>query len=333
MNTSASLASLIPSVAIRTPLVRPAPPSLAALALLAANALWGASAVASKALLPHRPPLTLACLRLAVAVAVLLPPLARAGLRPTRDRPTALLGLTGLALFCLCQTLGLLYACAATTALINGGIPDLTALLATLLLKERLGGWRLAGLLVSGGGVAAIVLLGPGATFSASLLGTLLPLASAVSFAVYAVLGRRTFDTGNALPVVAGSTRYGLFFLLPGAGLELATVGVGPLTLQDLLLLLYLGVGCSALAFVLCGYGLARLKAGQGAVFGNLKPLVGVVLAILLLGESLSGGQLAGGALILVGVVLASSRLEADRVGPPPNWGLRRAKSRCAMAG
>jgi drug/metabolite transporter (DMT)-like permease len=75
-----------------------------------------------------------------------------------------------------------------------------------------------------------------------------------------------------------------------------------------LLLLLYLGVGCSALAFVLCGYGLARLHAGQGAVFGNLKPLAGVMLAVLILGESLTPGHLAGGALVLLGVLLAGGK-------------------------
>jgi len=264
--------------------------------------------VASKAVLVHVPPLTLACLRVAIAYAVLLPLVMRNGGRPTRGGASALLGLTGVALFCLFQNVGLHYASATTTALINGGIPVLTALLATALLGERLGRRRLAGLLIAVGGVAAIILLGPGASLGASTLGNVLPVAGAVSFAAYAVLGRRTFDAGNALAVVAGSTRYGLLFLLPGAGLELATVGLGPLTRHDVLLLLYLGAGCSALAFVLCGYGLTRLDAGQGAVFGNLKPLVGVVLAVALLGESLSAGQLGGGALVLLGVLLASGR-------------------------
>jgi drug/metabolite transporter (DMT)-like permease len=182
----------------------------------------------------------------------------------------------------------------------------MTALLAAVLLGERLGGRRVTGLLVSGGGVAAVVLLGAEPARGASFLDNLLPVAGAVSFAAYAVLGRRTFASGNPLAIVAGSTRYGLLFLLPGAGFEMATVGLGPVTMNDILLLLYLGVGCSALAFALCGYGLARLDAGQGAVFGNLKPLVGVLLAAVLLGESLTPGHLGGGALVLLGVLLAS---------------------------
>ena len=180
---------------------------LAVLALLGANVIWGASAVASKVVLAHVPPLTLACLRVAIALAVLLPLAARTGERPARGSAPALLGLTGVALFCLLQNVGLRYASAANTALINGAIPVLTALLAAAFLGERLDGRCAAALLVSGGGVVLVVVLGMGATLGVSVLGNLLPVAGAISFATYAVLGRRTFASGNTLAVVAGSTR------------------------------------------------------------------------------------------------------------------------------
>ena len=326
------MATTRPFPAPRLPAARPAialPSSrtLAVLALVGANVIWGGSVVASEAALVHVPPLTLAGLRVAVAVAVLEVLLARRGVRPARGPAPALLGLTGVALFCACQNLGLRFADAATAALLGGAIPVLTALLAVPILGERLRGRRLAGLLVSLTGVAVVVLLAPGASLGASALGNLLPLASAASFAAYAVLGRRVFGAGDSgtaparvgasLAVVAGSTRYGLLFLLPGALVELATNEAGSLTARDGFLLLYLGAGCSALAFVLLGYGLAHLEAGQGAAFGNLKPLVGVALAVALLGESVTPGQVGGGALVLAGVGLAGSQCPAgvaDRV-------------------
>lgn len=315
MNPSAAVNSLISPFANQVSVARPAPRTLAVMALVGANIIWGASAVASKAVLIHVPPVTLACLRVAIALAVLFPLAVCNGERPARGSAPALLGLTGVALFCLLQNVGLRYASAASTALINGAIPVITALLAAAFLGERLGSRRVAGLVVSGLGVAAVVLFGAGATLGASDLGNLLPIGGAVSFAAYAVLGRRTFASGNTLAVVTGSTRYGLLFLLPGALLELATVGIGPVTMHDVLVLLYLGAGCSASAFVLCGYGLARLDAGQGAVFGNLKPLVGVVLAAVLLGESLTPGHLGGGALVLLGVLLASGNAGFAQAG------------------
>jgi drug/metabolite transporter (DMT)-like permease len=48
--------------------------------------------------------------------------------------------------------------------------------------------------------------------------------------------------------------------------------------------------------------------ASRSAIFINLSPLVGVELATLLLGEVLGAGHLAGGAVVLLGVVLTTRR-------------------------
>ena len=296
-----------PHAPMATHPARLALPAGAITALIAANLVWGGSVVASEAALTHLPPLTLACLRVGVGWAVLRALLARTGGKPASGRAPALLGLIGVTVFCATQNLGLGTASAGTSSLLNGAIPVLTGLLAALFLGERLGGCRLAGLLVSLVGIATLVFQGSGMT-SAAALGNLLPLASAVSFAAYAVLGRRVFMGDNALAVVTGSTGYGLLLLLPGGLYELVTVGIGAVTLRDALLVFYLGAGCSALAFVLCGYGLARVEAARGAAFGNLKPLVGFALAVVLLGESLTTARLAGGTLILLGTAVAGRR-------------------------
>ena len=291
------------------------PHALAILALIAANMIWAGSAVASKAVLLHVPPLTMATLRVTIALVVLRLMLMRKHEQPASGGVPALLGLIGVALFCACQNLGLLFAEATTTALLAGAIPVLIAGFAVPILGERLSGPRLAGLLVALAGVSVIVLGTSGQAMAAAAIDNLLPLASAICFALYAVLGRWAFGQGRALAVVAGSTQYGLLCLLPVTLLELTSKGVGSLTMQDGVLLLYLGAGCSALAFLLCGYGLTRLEAGHGAIYGNIKPLVGVALAVVLLGEPLAITQIGGGLLVLVGVGLASSG-QGSTVGP-----------------
>lgn len=300
------LFGLLAGCRLRLTLPAPAPPVVAALALIAANAVWGGSAVASKAALESIPPMSLALLRVAVGYAILRLLLAKTGGRAATGRDPALLGLTGVALFCATQNLGLRYASAGTTALLNGAIPVLTLLLAALFLGERLAGWRLAGLLVSFTGIVLLVVTGSGGAGGATAIGNMLPLLSAVSFAGYAVLGRRSFCAGGALSLVTGSMRYGLFMLIPGAAVELIRGDAGAPTAEAGLLILYLGAGCSALAFVFCGYGLARMEAGHAATFGNLKPVVGIALAVTMLHEPLSTGQLIGGTLVLLGVLVAT---------------------------
>jgi drug/metabolite transporter (DMT)-like permease len=283
------------------------PGALAVLSLVGANVIWGGSAAASKAALSGMPPMTLASGRVAIALLVLLVLVHRRGERPATGAMPAALGLTGVALFCACQNYGLLFADATTTALIGGTIPVLTAALAVPLLGERLGAIRMCGLVMSLAGVCMITLLGAGTGFGMAAAGNLLPIASAIAFALYAVLGRRAFGQGSAIPLVAGSTRYGLLWLMPLTVWELATRGPGSVGITGGLLLAYLGAGCSALAFILCGYGLAHLDAGASAIYGNLKPLVGVALAVTLLGEPLSGSLVGGGMMVLLGVSVSTS--------------------------
>lgn len=295
---------------------------------IAANAIWAGSAVASKPLLLHLPPLTLSALRVAIALVVLSVVMSHTRERPANGPAPALLGVVGVAVFCAAQNVGLVFANATMTALVAGCIPVLTLGLAVPMLHERLDSPRLAGIIVSTLGVGAIVVAGSGRPPATALLIGLLPLASALASALSMVLSRRLLITGSPLAVVTGSTRYGLLFLLPLTVVELTTAEVGQVALADLALLAYLGAGCSALAFLLRGYGLKHLDASHGAVYGNLRPVIGVVLAVVLLGEPLGVVHIAGGALVLIGVGIPSwqspFRLFRPRGQFLPNGGYRR---------
>lgn len=282
--------------------------TLPGLALAGANVLWAGSAAASKAALDGITPLLLASARVAIALLILRMILAWRGQEVATGRAPALLGLTGVALFCAFQNVGLLFADATTTALIGAATPVLTVGMAILFLGERPGFTRATGLAISLTGVAFVVMASPGGLALSAAASSLLPLASASSFALYNVIGRRAFAGTGALSLVAGSTRYGLMFLLPVTILEMMQTSPKPVTPHDGLLVLYLGAGCSALAFILCGYGLTHLEAGHGAVFGNLKPIVGVGLSMVLLGEPLSVNQVVGGLLVLFGVGLTGRK-------------------------
>lgn len=161
------------------------------------------------------------------------------------------------------------------------------------------------GLALSLTGVAAVILLGHGDRIGPALVGDGLILLSALGLAAYLVLGRRAFPTGSSLDLVAGVAMWRLLFLLPASGIELRLQGMGRPTGGDLLGLLDLGGVASALAFALWAFGLRHLEAGQAAIFANLNPLVGVVVAAPYLGERVSPIQV-GGSLILVGVFLAT---------------------------
>ena len=279
---------------------------VAIMALVLANVVFGTTFVATKPMLDRIPPFTIATGRFAIALLVLMPLLLRSGRRPNLGRNSALLGFVGFFLLYFSQNLGLEMTSATNGALIHGGIPVFTMLIAGPVLAERLNASRLTGVLISLLGVGAVILCGNGAKVNLSLAGDSLILLSGVAMAAYLVIGRKVFSGEDTLEILAGATCYGLLFLLPASGAEIVTRGIERPTNGDLACWIYLGVIASALGFFLESAGLHHLEAGQASLFANLSPLVGITVAALFLGESISIYQIGGGMLILGGVWFAT---------------------------
>lgn len=283
----------------------------AIIALVIANVIWGTTFVVTKPILEHFPPVTLATGRFAIALALLLPILALTGRRPILNRATAMLGFTGVFLVYVFQNVGLQYTDAANGALIHGGIPVFTALLAVPVLGEEMPRRGLVGLGLSLTGVAAVV-LGGGQGFGPSTFGDLLILVSAFALAAYFTLGRRAFPAGSSVELVAGVAVFGVLGLFPVSIGELSVRGVRTPSGTDWAGLIYLGAAASGLAFLLLAHGLRHLPAAQAAVFTNLNPLVGLLVSVAVLGEDVSRIQLLGGASIVAGVWMAVKHQGTD---------------------
>jgi drug/metabolite transporter (DMT)-like permease len=89
----------------------------------------------------------------------------------------------------------------------------------------------------------------------------------------------------------------------------------GPVTSHTLLLVVLLGVFCTALAHTLFIASLARLSAATVAVVAALEPVYGILLAVWLLGEVPDLRTIAGATLLVTAAVLASRRAHAIPMG------------------
>jgi drug/metabolite transporter (DMT)-like permease len=323
--TSEPMSATSPAMrlSLRQSLSRPSERLRASLALVVANTLWGTSFVATKPVLDHVPPVTIAVVRFVIAMAILWPIAARAGLHPRYDRTTAFLGFTGIFSMYTAQNVGLRFTSATNATLIQGGIPVLTALLAASCLRELLRPIQVIGIGLSLAALTGIVLSGAGAEASVSLRGDLLLAVSAASFAAYLVIGRQAFGQNSLLETVTGGIGWGMLFMVPVATVEVLTQDVKSVTPRDGALLLYLGAGSSGLVFLLWAYALRHLEAGRAAIFGNLNPLVGVLAAALVLGESLTPAVLAGGLLLLIGIWLTNRPEQVEELVPSAESGAR----------
>ncbi|MGH2551267.1 MAG: DMT family transporter, partial [Thermomicrobiales bacterium] len=273
-------------------------------ALILASSIWGTSDVASKRALEDMGPMMLTALRFIVAAIALEVLCRRAKLVPLQGRMAAALGLVGVSLACVSQNFGLRWTSASDASLIQGAGPALAVLLAIVVLRERPKRILFLGIGVSLAGVATVA-LAAGNADGRALGGNLLILLSAIGFAAFIVIGRNAVAAAGAIPALTGAVRYALMVLIPAAIVESVMTGgssVANIRAESVVLVLYLGIACSALTYALWGFALQYLESSRAAVFDKIVPIVGVAAAGLFLGETVTARQLLGIALVLGGV-------------------------------
>jgi drug/metabolite transporter (DMT)-like permease len=281
----------------------------AQLKLVAAIAVWGGSFIATKIAVGQVSPVTVVWTRFLIGLIIL-------GWVAWRNDqlsiPTwkdglqfAFMGFMGITLHQFLQSSGLVTSEASTTAWIVSTTPVFMAVLGWLFLKEHLGHARTAGIILAALGVLLVVSKGSFAgMFSGSFgrPGDILILISAPNWAVFSVLSRPLLQKHSAIKF----TFYVLLFGWLMTSLQFLAgqhwVEFSRLSTSGWVAIAFLGVFCSALAYIFYNDGLQALPASQVGAFLYLEPLVATLVAALILSEQIVLATLAGGVMILLGI-------------------------------
>ena len=268
---------------------------------------WGISFVATKAALAEVSPVTLVAVRFAIGALVLLAIVRQ--LPPRSAWPAlALMGFVGVFVHQMLQSFALTMTSASSTGWLIGVTPIWSALLSAFVLRERFGGWKILGLVAGFAGAILVVTRGdfsPEVLGRPSTLGDLLILISTINWAVYSVLGHKTIRTLGPRRATSGAMLFGALMLLPMFLINRGWREVPNLTTKGWSALLFLAIGCSALGYLFWYGALERLEVSRVAALLYAEPLVTFAAAVVLLGEQVSRHVIAGGILVLVGVVIA----------------------------
>jgi drug/metabolite transporter (DMT)-like permease len=296
---------------MRSPFTRTALPAEGLMVLVAI--LWGSAFPVTRLLLDEMPPLGAAAWRTLLAAggvaafAVLRGELAL--LRPERgDRlRLGVLALLGGALFLIGMNVAIFLTGASITSFVTGTYPLLAVAVAALLLGEPLGKRVVVALALASLGL--VLLARPGGAH-VNVLGVLVALGAALSFAMYLGLARLWADPSR-LPTIAIAFWLLVSSLLVTTALQLVVdpgAMLPHLSLTGWSALLWLALPASALPHMLVIATLRRLPASRAAPFLLLMPISGTLIAAALLGERLDQIQLAGAGLILLGIAAATLR-------------------------
>lgn len=271
--------------------------------------LWAGAFPAIRVASPQLGVIGLSFVRLAVASAALLLIAPIAHVRVPRRADLALIlacALVGMTAYQLLLNWGELYVPAGTASIVVAAAPLVSVAIAVAAFGERLTPIRAAGSVLAVAGVALVCLSRSGLSLSSSVF---IVVGAAVVQGVYHPLTRPLLRRYTGLEVatyvmVAGTAM--TLPLVPFGWHDIVSAGTGAWVSA-----VYLGLLPSALGFVLWGYAVARLPVATSTSLLYLVPAVAIAIAYVWLAEVPLPGELAGGAVVLVGVVAVS---QGDRL-------------------
>ncbi len=203
------------------------------------------------------------------------------------------------------------FTTALNVSLINAVQPVLTAVLAVVFLKERVTRVGILGTFSALLGVVVMLTQGNWAVL-ANLnfnVGDLIALAAMFGLASYALNLRKLSKELSAVESLFGITVAGCLMLLPFYILEIVFYESTPIRASTLIVLVELALLVSVFGNLMWNLGNQIIGPSRAALFINLIPLFGAILAITFLGEDIFIYHLVGALLICLGVWLVMRNL------------------------
>jgi len=314
---------IAPELAPATGLVRAGQPSarvrlLAEIAILLVMLTWGANVVAVKAVLADVPPILFAFVRFGSAFLVLLAVLkwreGSVGLPRGDILPLLLLGLAGFGLYQDLWASALGRTTASNSALITAATPVSTMLIAAAVGSDTLSRGKVIGAAISLSGAVGVVGATHGFGFTGASAGDLMTFIATLCWACYVAFGAPVLRRHSPLRTATWAIGFGCLGMLPVAGWQLTTFDPSHIHASTIGLFLFCSLLAAAAANVVMFEAVKVLGPTRAMLFQFLVPAFAVVLAALFLGEAIVVGQVVGGAVIVLGIIVARSRLLAARV-------------------
>jgi drug/metabolite transporter (DMT)-like permease len=223
-----------------------------------------------------------------------------------------LLGLVGYYLTSLFDFLGLQYISASLERLILFLYPTMTVLILAAFRKHAVDAKTIAAMVLSYAGIALVFLHDVGAKEGGIVLGSALVFASTLSYSIYLVCAGQAIARIGAMRFTAYSS------LVASAAYVLQFVLARPIGALDLPLRVYelsiaMAIFSTVLPVFLLSFAIRRIGSGSASLIGSIGPVSTIYMAYVILGESLSLLQIAGSALVLVGVLIISLNSQRAR--------------------
>lgn len=284
--------------------------------LVISMALWGLSFPAVKISLQEVEPLMLALLRVLLGAA----PISafvfwKRGFGNTMDilkkNPLPFLGisLTAFYLPMAAQNIGMGMMAPETAAslssILQATSPLFGIFLAAMFLGEHIGVKKALGLALALSGSVLLVTRGGGVLGGSDLIGNMLLLGSAVSYAVSGVWIKKALYRYEPIMILTIPLIISTFLFIPTVFLLEPVAPIHNISGSTWLLILFLGLVCNGIALLLWYMVLVSSQLSKQVLYTYLIPVFGTVFSHIFLGEMIGYLTVIFGTLIVVGITIA----------------------------
>ncbi|MEN6392859.1 MAG: DMT family transporter [Anaerolineaceae bacterium] len=280
--------------------------------------IWGTTFIITKVLLESFSPIEILFFRILIAYLVLL--LIYPHILKIKSLKEELLfivaGFCGVTLYFILQNTALTYTLASNVGILLSVTPFFTGIFSYFLLKdEQLQPSFFIGFVISIIGIALITYNGE-IVLKLNPLGDILAILSAVAWAVYCIAIKKI----NAFPyhpiqITRRIFIYGLIFTLPVLNMFDFQFNLVRFTsIPNLIYMLFLAVGASALCFITWNFALDVLGVVKTSIYIYLIPVISIILSAVFLHERITWMAIAGLILILAGLYYSERRVKVKPV-------------------
>lgn len=262
--------------------------------------MWGSSFIAAKFSYAMLDPALMVQVRLLIAALIVLPTARRyLGRIPRAQwKPLLRLSFANYVLVLMLQFIGLKYTSAASAVTIIGLEPILMVFVGHFFFNDKAKWYHWVCGMAAFLGVAVMIAGGAEEGGEISLFGCLLVFLAGLVFALIMRPTQKLIADIGAPAYTSVSLLAAAVLCLPFT-LLLADSFAVDWSVSGTLAVLYLGVGCSWFAYWLWNKGMNRVPANVSGILISMEPVLGLLMAVVLLGETVSAVSAWGMVMIL----------------------------------
>lgn len=232
-------------------------------------------------------------------------------------KPLILVALFFPCIYFIAETVGIDHTTSSETGIVLACIPAVSLVASSTILKKKPTKIQVVGIIIAMAGTVTTV-VAAGSSTSLSIIGYLALAIGVVSYSLYCVFVDKASDfTGGEITyfmLLLGAVVYVIMALAEAfaTGTVYELVSLPFREPSFLMAILYQGIGCSIVAFFLSNLAIARIGVNRSASFVGVATVVSIFAGAIFMRETVTFFQIAGAAVILIGVYIANAKASGE---------------------